>query len=116
MASPVVHFEIIGKDAQGLRKFYSEAFGWQPQAIGGPADYAIVDNGEGIRGGIGQCPDGGYAGHVTFYVQVADINAALRDVERLGGKSRMEPMPLPNGGQFAHFEDPQGHMIGLVQP
>jgi len=45
MGDPVVHFEIVGKDAAALRTFYGEAFGW---AIGEPAaginvqDYAYV--------------------------------------------------------------------------
>jgi len=29
VGQPVVHFEIVGKDAAGLQKYYSELFGWQ---------------------------------------------------------------------------------------
>jgi predicted enzyme related to lactoylglutathione lyase len=109
------HFEIMGTDARALREFYGQAFGWSMKPVGGPADYAVVENGDGIRGGMGECPSGEYAGHVTFYVRVSDINGTLLTLEQLGGSRVMEPVPLPDGGQIAHFKDPQGHLIGLMQ-
>lgn len=113
MANQVVHFEIIGKDAPALRDFYQQAFAWKMNAIGGPADYALVEN-AGIGGGIGSCPQG-TDGHVTFYVSVDDIDASLRKVESLGAKKLSGPWPIPTGGKIATFEDPQGQMVGLVQ-
>lgn len=113
MTNHVVHFEVMGKDAPALREFYAKAFDWKMSAIGGPADYALVD-GAGIGGGIGSCPEG-TPGHVTFYVAVDDIQAALGKVQSLGGKKLSGPWPLPNGGQIATFHDPQGQMVGLVQ-
>ncbi len=113
MANQVVHFEIIGKDAPALRDFYQKAFQWQMQAIGGPGDYALVRN-AGIGGGIGSCPQGN-EGHVTFYVSVDDIDAALRKVESLGATNLNGPWPIPTGGRIATFADPQGQMVGLVQ-
>lgn len=103
----------MGKDAPALRDFYEKAFEWKTNAIRGPADYALVEN-AGIGGGIGSCPEGG-PGHVTFYVAVDDINCALRKVESLGAKKLTGPWTIPNGGQIATFEDPQGQMVGLVQ-
>jgi predicted enzyme related to lactoylglutathione lyase len=29
MGQPVVHFEVVGKDGEGLRNYYSELFGWE---------------------------------------------------------------------------------------
>ena len=29
MGQPVVHFEIVGKDADKLQSYYSELFGWE---------------------------------------------------------------------------------------
>lgn len=113
MANQVVHFEVMGTDAPALCDFYAKAFDWKMRAIGGPADYALVE-GAGIGGGIGNCPNG-TPGHVTFYVAVDDINAALGKVESLGAKKLSGPWPIPSGGQIATFEDPQGQMVGLVQ-
>jgi predicted enzyme related to lactoylglutathione lyase len=118
VANQVVHFEVIGTDAAQLRTFYSQAFGWNLASEPNTGDsYAVVENGGSLTGGIGACPDGEYPGHVTFYVGVEDITSSLQAVERFGGKTLRGPIPLPNSrGQFAHIEDPQGHMIGLVQP
>ncbi len=48
MGNSVVHFEIMGKDADGLRRFYREAFDWQiaPPIAGSPVDYALVQRNE----------------------------------------------------------------------
>jgi len=29
MGQPVVHFEVVGKDGDKLKKYYSELFGWR---------------------------------------------------------------------------------------
>lgn len=117
MADQVVHFEIMGKDAEALRAFYRQAFDWQiaPPFPGAPTDYSIVAKGgdHGIGGGIGRCPEGD-EGHVTFYVYVSDIPATLAKIASLGGKNVAGPFDVPNGPTIALFEDPEGHRIGLV--
>lgn len=57
----------------------------------------------------------GSAGHVTFYIAVDDLNAALKKVEAAGGRKISDPMDIPNGPSIAMFADPEGHMIGLVK-
>ena len=57
MGSPVVHFEIVHKDAAKLQPFYSELFDWKIDA-NNPMNYGIVDTGgKGINGGIGATMD-----------------------------------------------------------
>jgi predicted enzyme related to lactoylglutathione lyase len=115
MGNPVVHFEVIGRDTQALQSFYKDAFDWQIEpAI---ANYAIASPGGdgGINGGIGSAMDGG-AGHVTFYVAVPDLEAALSKIESLGGSTVMGPMDVPEGPSIAMFADPEGHLVGLVKP
>ena len=121
MGQPVVHFEITGKDGPKLQGYYSELFGWQIDA-NNPMNYGIVQRegnlspeGFGIGGGIGVAPDG-YDGHVTFYVGVPDVEAALAQAESLGGTRVMGPDEVPGMGiVLGHFKDPEGHLIGLVQ-
>ena len=74
MGEPVVHFEVVGKDAGKLRDFFGQMFGWKWSDAMGPTDYATVSNADGIGGGVGDAPEG-YPGHVTFYVQVPDVEA-----------------------------------------
>jgi hypothetical protein len=46
---------------------------------------------------------------------VADPAAALKNAERLGGKTVMPPQDIPGGPQIAQFADPEGNVIGLVK-
>jgi hypothetical protein len=112
MAPKVVHFEIIGKDGKKLQDFYAALFGWKVDA-NNPMNYGMVDGAEtGIGGGIASSMDGG-AGQVTIYVEVDDLDAALKKAESLGGKTVMPPMDIPDGPTIAQFSDTEGHMIGL---
>ena len=119
MGQPVVHFEIIGQDSEKLRAFYGEAFGWKFDTSN-PMNYAVVDRGTnrtdegiGIGGGIGEAPDG-YDGHATFYVAVPDVEAALAQVEQLGGSRIVGPEEVMDGLVVGLFTDPEGHVVGVV--
>lgn len=121
MDNPVVHFEVVGKDAQALQSFYKDAFDWQmelavPSAPQESGYYAMAHPGGegGINGGIGQAMDGS-AGHVTFYVAVPDLEAALSKIEGLGGNTVMGPTDVPEGPTIAMFSDPEGHIVGLLK-
>lgn len=120
MGQPVVHFEIIGKDGDKLKSYYSELFGWEIDSDN-PMNYGIVQregntntDGVGIGGGVGGGPEG-YAGHVTFYVEVPDVEAALARAESLGGSRIMGPEKIMDTVELGQFSDPEGHVIGLVK-
>ena len=119
MGQPVVHFEVIGKDGARLQSYYSELFGWQIDSEN-PMGYGIVQrdgntnsDGAGIGGGVAGGPDG-YGGHVTFYVEVPDVEAALAKAEELGGSRIMGPDDVMPGLVIGQFADPEGHMVGVV--
>jgi predicted enzyme related to lactoylglutathione lyase len=121
MGQPVVHFEVIGKDAAKLQSYYGELFGWEFDA-NNPMQYGMVPRegnvnaeGIGIGGGVGGGMEG-YDGHVTFYVEVPDIEQALQKAESLGGKRMMGP-DSPPGSQveIGMFSDPEGHVVGVVR-
>jgi predicted enzyme related to lactoylglutathione lyase len=115
MGQPIVHFEIMGKDAVKLQKFYAELFDWK---IGEPhADmgfYGLIDKeSSGLPGGIGQEPDG--PTRVTIYVQVPDLQATLDQAVAKGGKVVMQPMDIPGIVTMALFADPDGNVIGIIK-
>jgi uncharacterized protein len=121
MGRPVVHFEVIGKDGNRLQEYYSDLFGWEIQSDN-PLNYGIVSregntnaDGAGIGGGVGQAPDG-YDGHLTFYVEVPDVEATLANAESLGGNRIMGPDEVPGMGLvLGQFTDPEGHLVGVIQ-
>jgi len=51
---------------------------------------------------------------VTFFVGVDDIDGAIADTTRLGGRVVQDPVTVP-GVAFALIADPQGHVVGLAQ-
>jgi predicted enzyme related to lactoylglutathione lyase len=123
MGQPVVHFEVVGADDEVLHPFYSEMFGWEINKDN-PVGYGIVDReanvndeGIGIGGGImgTRGMEGMESSYVTFYVEVPDVEAALKRAEELGGERLMGPMEVPDGPVLGMFNDPEGHRIGLVK-
>jgi predicted enzyme related to lactoylglutathione lyase len=120
MGQPVVHFEVIGRDGERLKSFYSRLFGWEIDSDN-PMNYGSVAregnvraDGTGIGGGIGPAPEG-YPGHVTFYVEVPDVEASLVQAENLGGKRLMGPDRVMEGLVIGQFADPEGHVIGILE-
>ena len=120
MGQPVVHFEIIGKDGEALKRYYAELFGWEIDS-NNPMKYGTIQregnlnpDGAGIGGGISGGPEG-YDGHVTFYVEVPDVEESLAQAESLGGKRTMGPDQVMEGLVIGLFTDPEGHTIGVLQ-
>ena len=120
MGQPVVHFEIIGNDGGKLQSYYADLFGWQIDASN-PMGYGIVQrdgntnaDGVGIGGGVAGGPEG-YGGHVTFYIEVPDVEAALAKAESLGGTRVMGPEKVMDTVELGQFTDPEGHLVGLVK-
>jgi uncharacterized protein len=113
MGYPVVHFEVVGRDASRLQRFYGELFDWKIE-VHAELNYGIVDNGgRGINGGVGGTQEGG-SPHVTWYVAVPDIDATLAQAEERGAKTVLPRQELPVV-TLALFTDPEGNLIGLVE-
>ena len=119
MGNPVVHFEVLGQDGEKLKSYYSEMFGWEINSDN-PSNYGIVQreanisvDGIGIGGGFGQAPEG-YSGHITFYIEVPDVETALAKAESLGGSRMMGPEKVMEGTEIGLFTDPEGHTVGVV--
>lgn len=118
MGAPVVHFEILSKNAEAIQSFYRDLFDWHIDT-NNPMDYGMVDThgGErGINGGIGKPQDDTDPGHFTIYVEVDDLQRYLDKAEQLGGKTVMPPAEIPGANMsLAQFIDPDGRLIGLIK-
>ena len=115
MAAPVVWFEVGGRDLPTLTAFYEKLLGWKVDASN-PMQYGMVDTGAegGIPGGIFAVGETDPE-YVTFYADVPDVKATLKQAEKLGGKVLVEPRPIDGGATIAMLSDPEGHAIGVIQ-
>jgi uncharacterized protein len=110
----VIHFEVVGKDGPGLQRFYSDLFGWTLDT-NNPGGYGMSSADQtGVAVGVGATPDAS-PGHVTGYVAVPDIDAALARATDLGGRVVQPKFSPGPGATIALFADPEGHVIGLTE-
>ena len=120
MTGTIGHVEVLAEDPAPLRDFYAAVFGWR---VGSPdpddpeqLEYSMVqieDQDDAVSAGIGRLTPGFLP--VTFYVQVDDLEAALRSIAARGGKTVTPPKELAPGKSLARFSDPAGNVIGLLQ-
>ena len=115
MGSPIVHFELIGKDAAKLRDFYMQLFDWKiGELMPDMGNYGLIEEGSsGIPGGIGQSDDG--QPRSSVYAQVPDLQATLDKAVAMGGTVLMPPTGIPGGPWLALFSDPAGNIVGLTK-
>jgi predicted enzyme related to lactoylglutathione lyase len=122
--SRIVHFEIQGSQPQALVDFYTEllsrrisrwegAHYWSIEA--GPADKP------GINGGLLPRPGGApsAAQTVNAFVCTAEVESLDQTLAKAMSPDAGMPLPkspVPGVGWLAYIEDPDGNIIGLLQP
>jgi predicted enzyme related to lactoylglutathione lyase len=122
MSGKVVHFEIPFDNAERARAFYFAAFGWELTSMPG-MDYTLVETGPSgeqgptepgyINGGMAQRSDT-LKGTVVV-VDVDDIDAALVEINELGGSTVAGKEPVGEMGYAAYVHDSEGNVVGLWQ-
>ncbi len=118
----VVHFEMPADDLERAQGFYRAAFGWDINAVPG-MDYALVtttpsgDRGPtepgAINGGMLTRREPVTAPLIT--IRVDDVDAALAEVERLGGRTVTGRAAVGDMGFTGYFADTEGNIVGLWQ-
>ncbi len=107
----IIWHEVVGADADGLRSFYGQLFGWR--FTEDKPTYSMFPGPDGRPvGGIGAIGAG--QSWTTFYVAVADLETAMQDASALGATVLRQVVDAgPN--RFCVMADPEGHPFGLVQ-
>jgi predicted enzyme related to lactoylglutathione lyase len=108
----IVHVEIPAANRDSLAKFYAEMFGWNFQHMTEPSPYTTFEAGN-VGGGYPDVSDQSKPGDVLVYVDSEDIDADLKKIERLGGKTLMPKTAIGTMGWFAIFADPTGNNLAL---
>jgi uncharacterized protein len=123
--SRVVHFEIHATDPEGLVSFYTAMFGWTFQKWDGPMEYWVITTGAadapGINGGLmrrrGDPPTATQAVNAfVCTVGVASAESSLARAVELGGEVALPIMPVPGIGWLCYIKDPNGNILGMLQP
>ena len=112
MGHPVIHAEIRTADPDATRAFFSKLFDWS-YSDGAYPGYTFVDT--GVDGALPTAisPLQGDGDAVLFFVGVADVDAALKRAEELGGRVVQPTQSVP-GVSFGVLADPQGHLVGVA--
>ena len=122
--SRVIHFEIHASQPEALVAFYTALFGWKFSRWG-EVEYWLIDTGAkdqpGIDGGlVPRRGDGPLAmaavGSFVCTVQVDSLDASLARGAELGASVAMPKMPVPGVGWLAYIKDPDGNLLGMMQP
>ncbi len=136
--SPVVHFEMGYKDKGRMVKFYETAFGWKTQQMGPEmGEYVVAHTTETDKDGMVQTKgaiNGGFyaksdapSSHVpSVVIAVDDIQAAIEEVKKAGGKilggmdpqgkHTMKPQMIPGVGLWISIQDTEGNRVSMLQP
>ena len=116
MPDTLRHFAINCDDVERAKKFYEGVFGWTFRPWGPPGFFNTVDAGAmgaiqprrelvpGVRMTGMECSFG-----------VADIDATIKAIERLGGRIVMPKVTIPTVGTLVFFQDPEGNLAGAMQ-
>ena len=110
--------ELIANDTEAAKAFYAtvtdwSAEGWATNAI----PYTLFMAGEAQAAGLMERPaEMPMPPAWLTYVNVGDVNAAAAKVTALGGTVHAGPFEVPTIGWIAVIGDPQGAVLGLIQP
>ncbi|CAN5776980.1 VOC family protein [soil metagenome] len=112
--------ELATADTQASGEFYTSLLGWTEETRDfGGRPYTTFSNSDRPTAGMldmtGVVPEG-VPPHWMAYFAVADANATIADVERLGGQTMNGPRDLPGVGTMAVLTDPQGAAFAILQP
>ncbi len=119
----VVHFEIPADDLERAQKFYKSVFGWKMDAVpemeyiligtvpldekGMPAEPGAINGGMMKRQSPVNSP--------VITINVENIEDAMKNVKKMGGKIIREKMQVGDMGYASYFKDTEGNIIGLWQ-
>lgn len=110
--------ELLSRDPDGSKAFYTEVFGWTAEThAGGPMPYTEFQlAGTSVAGMMGMPPmvPPEVPTYWNVYFAVADLDASRAKVAELGGSELFPPMEIAVG-RFCGVQDPQGATFTIIQ-
>jgi uncharacterized protein len=110
--------ELWTQDVARSLAFYKAVGGYtvEEMDMGPMGTYSILKSTGDSRGGVMKAPKADIPQMWLPYVQVANTDATVARVKKLGGEIVTEPADIPGIGRFAIFKDPTGAVLGIIQP
>ena len=115
-------------DAQKLKKFYGDLFGWKIEKYPGPTEYYLLQTvpvdektmmpiRPGVNGGLFLKKDAADPDKAkqTNYIYVESVEEYSKKIEALGGKIVVPKMEIPGLGWWALAFDPEGNHFGILE-
>lgn len=115
---PIGHVDIATTDPAGSARFFADLLGWEVGSHGN--GYATFGDGRlsggfpDVVNGFGPVRDRLSPGDVLLYVEVPDLDAALRRVVELGGAVVLGATESAPGTWLALVRSPQGTTLALT--
>lgn len=107
--------ELLTKDADAAKAFYSALFGWE--YIVDENGYIMIQNRGRNNGAMMQMDEsfGEMPSVWQPYFTVADIDASIERAGELGGTIIIPKTEAPGAGHFAYLNDPAGAFFYIIQ-
>ncbi len=107
--------ELLTKDTEAAKAFYSALFGWE--YIVGVNGYIMIQNGGRNNGAMMQMDEsfGEMPSVWQPYFTVADIDASIAKAGELGATIIIPKTEAPGAGHFAYMSDPAGAHFYIIQ-
>lgn len=125
--NPVVHFEMPYENSERLTKFYDTVFGWKLNKLGKEMgdymtaattetdDKRMVKTPGAINGGFYPKSSGAPL-EPSVVIAVDNIETAMKDITKAGGKLIGHPVDIPGVGKYISFTDTEGNRVSILQP
>ena len=115
MRGRFVWYDLMTSHPKNAEPFYTKVLGWGTQPFEGMPYTMWTANGTPI-GGVGQVKGAGVPPHWIAYIAVEDVDAAVKQIASLGGKTIVPGTDIPTVGRFAVVADPQGAVFSVFTP
>lgn len=109
--------QLLTNDVPGALAFYTKLGGFTDKQVDmGPVGLYYLLQADGKdRAGVKEAPSKDVPQHWLPYVQVDNAQATCDRAAKLGATITMPPSMIPTVGTIAHFTDPLGATIGILQ-
>lgn len=116
-----IWYELMTTDPLGAKDFYDAVVGWNIAAPHDDIGYRMIQRSDGgSAGGVlpltHEMQQHGARSAWHGYLNVADINEAVRAIEAAGGRILMGPQEIDQVGPIAMVSDPQGAALYVMSP